>query len=189
MNVTFVAELDNGDELGPKDIILCQEMIGMLCWAAESGRVDILHKISILSQHQASPRENHMKQPLRIFSCLERRCKLTLCVDPNLPAVNELQFSHDTSEFLECHCDAEEELPGKFPRPRGKSVVTTAFVDASHAANEGTCRSHSGHILIVDRTPVKWCSKRQNTVETSAFSSEFVAMKHFIEDIECLRSS
>ena len=133
------------------------------------------------------PRENHMKQPLRIFSCLERKCKLTLHVDPNFPAVGESQFLHDTSEFLKCCCDAEEELPRKSPRPRGDPVVTTAFVGASHAANRVTRRSHSGHILFVNRAPVKWHSGRQNTVETSAFSSEFTAMKHCIEDIECSR--
>ena len=36
-------------------------------------------------------------------------------------------------------------------------------------------------------TPVKWHSERQNAVETGAFSSEFTAIKHCIEDIECLR--
>ena len=65
--------------------------------------------------------------------------------------------------------------------------MTTAFVSASHAANKVTRRSHSGHVLSVNRAPVKWHSKRQNAVETSAPSLEFMAMKHCIEDIECLR--
>ena len=52
-----------------------------------------------------------MKQWLRIFSHLERKHKLTLCMDPSLPAVDELIFSHDTLEFLECHWDAKEESP------------------------------------------------------------------------------
>ena len=73
------------------------------------------------------------------------------------------------------------------PRPRGESVITSAFVDSSHGANKVTRRSHSGHILFVNRAPVKWFSKRQQTVETSAFSSEFIALKHCIEDIEHLR--
>ena len=139
MNIAFVPELDDGRELEPRDIALCQEMIRMLRWATESGRVDVLHEISILSQHQASPRENHVKQLLRIFSHLERKHKLTLLMDPDLPAVKESCFSHDTSEFLEHHRDAEEELPRKFPRPRGESVVTAAFVDASHAADNLIC--------------------------------------------------
>ena len=39
----------------------------------------------------------------------------------------------------------------------------------------------------MDEAPVKRHSKRQNAVETSAFSSELTAMKHCIEDVECLR--
>ena len=34
---------------------------------------------------------------------------------------------------------------------------------------------------------VKWLSRRQQTVETSAFSSEFIALKQCIEDVEHLR--
>jgi len=128
-----------------------------------------------------------MRQLLGIFSYLENKYKLSIFMDPNLPIIDESKFPNDTSEFLEYYRDAKEELPTKFPRPRGKSVVTTAFVDASHAANKVTRRSHSGHILFVNRAPVKWHSKRQTTVETSAFSSEFIAMKHCIEDIEYLR--
>ena len=107
-------------------------------------------------------------------------------MDPNLPAVKELNFLHDTSEFLDCCRDAKEELPRKFPRPRGKPVATAAFVNASHAANKVTCGSHSGHVLFVNGAPVEWHSKMQNAAETSAFSSEFMAMKHCIEDFECL---
>ena len=109
------------------------------------------------------------------------------CMDPDLPATDESKFPRDASKFPE-HCrDAREELPRKFPRSGGKLAVTAAFVDASHAADKVTQRSHSGHILLVSRAPVKWHGKRQTTVETSAFSSEFVAMECCIEDIEHLR--
>ena len=40
-------KLDTSPELGPSDITLYQEMIGMFRWATELGRVDILHEISI----------------------------------------------------------------------------------------------------------------------------------------------
>ena len=41
--------------------------------------------------------------------------------------------------------------------------------------------------MFVNKAPIKWVRKRQQTVETSAFSSEFIALKHCIEDIEYLR--
>ena len=128
-----------------------------------------------------------MLQLLRIFGYLEKNYKLSIYMDPRRPNLSGIDFKYDTSEFLEYYRDAEEQLPRKFPRPRGRSVVTTAYVDASHGANKVTRRSHSGYILFVNRAPVKWFSKRQATVETSAFSSEFIAMKHCIEDIEYLR--
>ena len=72
-------------------------------------------------------------------------------------------------------------------RPRVMAIKTTAFVDSYHAANTLMRSSHSGHILFVNRDPVKWLSKCLQTVETSEFSSKFIAMEHCIEDIEHLR--
>ena len=54
------------------------------------------------------------------------------------------------------------------PRPRGRSVATSAFVDASHGENKVTRRSHSGYVMFINRAPVKWMSKSQQTVETGA---------------------
>jgi hypothetical protein len=187
MQSSFVPELDQTPELNPDDITLYQEMIGMLRWATELGRVDILHEIAILSQYQSSPREGHMEQLLRVFGFLHGKPKLTLYMDTALPVFDYSIFKMEPGEFKEYYRDAEEQLPRLMPRPRGKAVSTMAFVDASHAANKVTRRSHSGHILFVNRAPVKWMSKRQQTVETSAFSSEFIALKHCIEDIEQLR--
>ena len=73
------------------------------------------------------------------------------------------------------------------PRPRGRSVIKTAYIDASHGANKSTIRSYSGYILFLNRAPVKWTSKRHQTVERIAFSSEFIAVKKCIEKIEHLR--
>eukprot|EP00978_Attheya_sp_CCMP212_P039751 scaffold209883_cov59-Attheya_sp.AAC.1 len=73
------------------------------------------------------------------------------------------------------------------PKARGRSVTTTAFVDASHAANKKTRKSHTGFLIFLNRAPVIFYSKRQQTVEASTFSSEFIAMKACIEAIEALR--
>ena len=45
----FLPELDGTPELGPDDHKFFQEMIGMLRWATELGRVDVLHEVSLLS--------------------------------------------------------------------------------------------------------------------------------------------
>lgn len=42
-------------------------------------------------------------------------------------------------------------------------------------------------MIYVNRAPIIWHSKRQNTVESSTFGSEIVAVKNAIELIESLR--
>ena len=91
----------------------------------------------------------------------------------------DLSQFKDASEFKEYHQDAKELMPHKMPPPRGKAVMTFT--------NKITRKSHTGYILLVNKEPVKWMSKQQQTVETSAFSSKFIAMKQCIEDIEHLR--
>ena len=73
------------------------------------------------------------------------------------------------------------------PQPRGMDVVMTGYCDSSHAANKKTRRSHTGYVIFVNSAPIIWKSRRQNTVEPSAFSSEFVALKECVEDVEHLR--
>jgi hypothetical protein len=61
------------------------------------------------------------------------------------------------------------------------------FVDANHAGNVVTRRSHRGIIIYVQNAPVIWFSKRQNTVEAATFGSGFVALQIGKELIVALR--
>jgi len=63
------------------------------------------------------------------------------------------------------------------PAPLGYPVNIYAFVDANHAGNIVTRRSHTGILLFVQNSPIVRLSRRQNTVETSTLSSEFVALR------------
>ena len=96
-------------------------------------------------------------------------------------------FNYDVTPLKEHNRDAHEELPIRAPQPRGRAVTTTAYVDASHAANKVTRRSHTGYILFINKAPILWYSKRQNTVESSTFSSEFIAMRTLMEATHGLR--
>jgi hypothetical protein len=60
-------------------------------------------------------------------------------------------------------------------------------VDADHAGNQVTRRSHTGILIFCNRAPIIWFSKRQNTVETSTFGSEFIAARIVVELIDGLR--
>lgn len=62
-----------------------------------------------------------------------------------------------------------------------------AFVDTLHASNKVTRRSHTGFVIFINQGPIYWYSKRQSTVETSMFSSEFISMKTCVEQIIAIR--
>lgn len=125
---------------------------------------------------------------INIYAFLNKKPKLTLYFNPQEPRLDADTFTGNSAEtFREQYRDAKEELPSNMPLPRGLCVTTTAYVDASHAANKVTRRSHTGYILFVNRAPITWYSKRQSTIESSTFTSEFIAMKTCMEAIVALR--
>ena len=87
----------------------------------------------------------------------------------------------------EFYPDAEEHIPTNCPEARGKPVQINLFVDADHAGNVVTWRSHTGILIYLNMAPIYWYSKKQSTIETSTFSSEFVALKIACEKVISLR--
>eukprot|EP00957_Ditylum_brightwellii_P044782 3397163-Ditylum_brightwellii.AAC.1 len=69
------------------------------------------------------------------------------------------------------------------PEPCGKPVMTTTFVDANLLHNVMTERSCTGIIHLLNKTPIDWFSKRQNTVETVTYGPEFVAASTAVDHI------
>jgi hypothetical protein len=162
-----------------------QELIGILRWACELGRVDILHEVSIMSSHLALPRKGHLLAVYHIFGYLKQHPKRTLAFDPSYPPIDESRFKEvDWQDFYR---DAKEKIPPDAPTPLGNYVTTHCFVDADHATDRATRRSHTGFLIFVNRAPIIWYSKRQQSVEASTFGSEFMAMKTAVEHIQALR--
>ena len=112
-----------------------------------------------------------MKQLLHIFAYLKRKPKLTLYFDSNLTLIDYSVFQTNHEDFKEYYRDAEEEDAPCMPAPQERKVKITVFVDASHGANKVTRRSHTRFLILLNRAPVIWYSKKQNTVETSTFQA------------------
>ena len=83
----------------------------------------------------------------------------------------------DWAEFYPDAVTNGEGIPPNAPAPRGNPVQLTMFCDASHATDLVTRRSTTGILFFLNGAPIKWYSKRQNTIESSTFGSEFVALK------------
>ncbi len=98
---------------------------------------------------------------------------------------NESSFEeHDWSDFYR---GAKEAIPPNAPPPHGNAVQINCFVDADHAGNRVTRRSQTGLLIFINKSPITWYSKAQNTVETSTFRSEFTALCISVELMESLR--
>ena len=187
ISYNYKPKLDGTTGLKGEDITYYQELISIMRWSTEIGRVDILHEVSLLYLYQASPRIGHMEQLIHIFAFIKAKAKLTLYFNPKIPPVDLSIFKMNADKFKEYYRDAEDSQPPKMPTPKGRNVKITAFVDASHGANKITRRSHTGYILFINRAPIVWYGKRQNTFETSTFSSEFIALKSCMAGITSLR--
>ena len=183
----YKPELDVTAELN--DVLASRylQLIGILRWAVELGRVDIFYEVSCLSQYQANPREGHLETIYHIFAYLKNHNNLGRIVyDPEKPGIDESAFESN-KDWTAMYGEVEEEVPSNAPEPLGLSAVVSAFVDANHAGNVVTRRSHSGILIYVNNAPVIWYSKRQNTVEAATFGSELVALRICKEMIVALR--
>jgi hypothetical protein len=66
-------------------------------------------------------------------------------------------------------------LPDDNPIPLGKPVVMTTFIDANLYHDLVTGKSVSGILHLFNKTVIDWYSKKQGTVETATYGSEFIA--------------
>ena len=185
MDSRYRPELDTTPELNPERHQYFQNLIGVLRWAVELGRIDIAVNVSLLSTYLASPREGHLDQALHIFSYLKHHNRSTLVFDPKYPMYDPNLFQeHDWGGIYKY---AKEQKPLNAPEPLGQAPSMSAFIDSDHAGNQVTRRSQTGIIIFLCMAPIIWFSKRQNTVETSSFGSEFIALRTGVEMIESLR--
>jgi hypothetical protein len=73
------------------------------------------------------------------------------------------------------------------PPPKGKSVRTSHYQDANLYHDLVTGRAMSGILHLVNQTPVASFCKKQQTVETATYGSEFMVARQSCEQIIDLR--
>jgi hypothetical protein len=187
IRTSYRPEIDVSPELAPCDAAYYQSLIGILRWMVELGRVDICLETSMMSSHLALPREGHLEQVYHMFAYLKKYHNLEIVFDPSDPVIDESNFEHQDWTSSEFGHAQEEELPGNMPEPWGFGFVMRAKVDADHAADTVTRRSRTGFLVYLNGAPIYWSSKKQNSIESSSFGSEFIAMKPCCEYIQGLR--
>ena len=82
--------MDDTAELKAEGVQYYQELIGVLRWAAELGRVDNLYEVATMSTHLTMPRIGHLEELLHIFGYLKQRPKRKLAFDPDHPMIDDI---------------------------------------------------------------------------------------------------
>ena len=97
--------------------------------------------------------------------------------EPDYTALPEQIFDWKRSVYG----DVSECLPEDAPIPLGKYVVTTSYVDDNLFYDIATGCSIIGILNLCNKIPIDWYSKKQATVETATYGSEYVAAKTCVE--------
>jgi hypothetical protein len=105
--------------------------------------------------------------------------------EPDYSDLPDLQFDWSRSVYGE----PREIIPTDAPPPLGNYVTTTHYVDANLMHDLTTGRSVTGILHLVNQFPVEWYSKKQATVETATYGSEFVAARTCVEQVIDLRNT
>ena len=175
-------ELDTSPELSDEGLKKYQSMIGSLQWAISLGRFDIATAVMTMSSFRASPREGHLDRLKRMYGYLSKMHHAIIFVCTEEPDYSEIPDQYyDWAQTA--YGDVEELLPSDSPEPIGKPVTLTTYVDANLYHDTVPGCSASGIIYLINKTPFDWYSKKQSTVETATYGSEFVAARIATEHI------
>ena len=178
-------ELDVSPHVDQELYSYYNSLIGIARWAVELGRIDITTEVSMLASFLAAPREGHLDAAFHLFAYLKSHKRSRIVFDDSF--MSESNTSFPEFDWVPFYADAREEIPPNMPEPLGKPVHITIFCDSDHAADKVTRRSRTGLLIFINRAPIDWSSKRQNSIETSTFGSEFTALKHATEKAKGLR--
>jgi hypothetical protein len=141
-------DVDTSEELTAEGRQYFQQLIGVLRWAVEIGRLDIMVDVCMLSHHLALPRKGHLQQAFHIFGYLKAKGKRTLAFAPSQPPISETLFVQ--CDWYDIYPDAKENIPPDMPPPRGKPVSVHCFTDADHANDRVNRRSQTGVLIFVN---------------------------------------
>jgi hypothetical protein len=107
-------------------------------------------------------------------------------VRPEEPDYSDLPY-HEYDWAKSVYGEVREDIPADAPKPLGKFVTTTHFVDANLMHCAATGRAMTSILHLVNKTPMDWFCKKQSTVETATYGSEFNAARACVEQIMDIR--
>ena len=113
-----------------------------------------------------------------------------MAFDPSYVHTDEKVFEISTREldyWKDFYPYGVEASMRKKLEPLGEPLTVRVYVDVKHAGSLENNMYHSGTLIYVNTTLIKFYGKRKNIVESSGFGSEFVALRIATEMVEELR--
>ena len=99
----------------------------------------------------------------------------------HLPDFSDL--SPNVQDWHSVYGDVKEILPDNMPEPLGKPVQLVHYVDANLFHDVLTGRSVTACLHFINVTPIDHYRKKQATVETATYGSEFVVTRTCVKQI------
>ena len=141
-----------------------------------------------MSSSRAAPRQQHMDRLKSIYSYAIWNKDYAIRFRNGQPDYSFLP-DKDFDWTFSVYGNVQEILPDDMPEPLGKAVITISTLDANLKHYLATGKSWTGCIHFVNKTPVDWYFKKQATVETATYGSEFVAANTATEQIVDIRQT
>ena len=179
-------ELDDSELLDDGEIKIYQTLIGVLQWTVSLGRFDIAVAVMSMSSYRVAPRRGHLERLKRICGYLYKFKDGSLKVRTGIPDYSDLQrVRYDWTRSA--YCNAKEEIPEDAPDAKGPLVRQSSYKDANLMHDVMNGRAVSGILHFLNQFPVDWYAKKQPTVESATYGSEFVAGRTAVQQIKALR--
>jgi hypothetical protein len=178
--------MDNSPFLGQDETQQFQSLIGAMQWAVSIRRLDIATAVMSLSSFCSMPRRLHLKRAKQIYGYLRKMKKARIRVLTNEPDYSDYQDPEDDWSSS-VYGDVKEIIPTDIPEPKGKYVTLSHYFDANLYHDMVAGRSITAILHFLNQTLMDWYSKKQATVETATFGSEFIAARTTIDQILDLR--
>ena len=181
-------ELDTSEFLTEDMTRVYQSLIGSIQWAVSLARLDVASAVMTLSTYRAKPRRGHLERAKRVVGYLYKMKTAAIRFRVDEPDYSDIPVEeHEWGDSV--YGAPDEVLPHDLPKPLGKYVRITHYVDANLYHDYITGRSVTGIIDFLNGTPVDYYAKKQNTVETATYGSEFSAGRTCVERSIDLRTT
>ena len=169
-------ELDTSELCDEHQTKQFQTLIGQLQWLISLGRFDIAVHVMSLSRFRAQPRKGHLDRAKRIVGYLlflpDGAIRFRIG-EPDFSSLKDQEYDWTRTVYS----GACEQIPHDIPKPLGKHVQTTHYVDANLHHDLATGKAVTAALHFLNQTPIDAYTKRQSTVETATYGSDICCCK------------